>query len=141
MDGTFQSDVPQEVCHANEPGVQRGVCMCVSVQSGCVLVRWSIQVCVTDLSTSKRSVLSPVMNSDQLYLNVAPPPPLLSLVLILYAMQPADSSQPSIFTLLSFSACSHCASCTLGSLWAWQSPLRNLVLDSANPHYVSDPLP
>jgi hypothetical protein len=48
----------------------------------------------------------------------APPP----LVLIVYEMQPADSSRPSIFTRLSFSACSHCTSCTLGSLRAWQSP-------------------
>jgi len=37
----------------------------------------------------------PQANSDQLYLNVIPPP---SLVLIVYEMQPADSSQPSIFT-------------------------------------------
>ena len=43
-------------------------------------------------------------------------------MLIVYEMQPADSSQPSIFTPLSFSAYSHCASCTLGSLQAWQSP-------------------
>ena len=34
------------------------------------------------------------------------------------------------------------ASCTLGSLWRRGSlPLHNLVSDSANPHYVSDPLP
>ena len=39
-----------------------------------------------------------------------------------YEIQPADSSQPSIFTPLSLSAYSHCASCTLGNLWAWQSP-------------------
>ena len=41
------------------------------------------------------------MNRVQPYLNIVPHP---SLVLILYAMQPADSSQPSIFTPLSFSA-------------------------------------
>ena len=45
-------------------------------------------------------------------------PPSLVLVLIVYEMQPTDSSQPSIFTLLCFSAYNHCASCTLGSLSA-----------------------
>ena len=45
----------------------------------------------------------------------------------------------SVFTLLSFSACSLCARWEAhgrGSL-----PLHNLVSDSANPRYVSDPLP
>ena len=46
------------------------------------------------------------------------PPP----ALIVYDMQPADSPQPSVFTPLSFSAHSHCASCTLGGLRARQSP-------------------
>ena len=36
-------------------------------------------------------------------------PPSPSLVLIVYEMPPTDSSQPSIFTPLSFSAHSHCA--------------------------------
>ena len=48
------------------------------------------------------------------------PPP--SLVLIVYEIQSADSSQPSVLTPLSFSAYSLGASCTLGSLRAWQSP-------------------
>ena len=46
------------------------------------------------------------------------PPP----TLIVYDMQPADSPWPSIFTPLSPSAYNHCASRTLGSLRAWQSP-------------------
>ena len=56
-------------------------------------------------------------------------------------MQPADSPQPSIFTPLSFSAYSHCASCTLGAYGRGSLPLHNLVSDSANLHCVSHPLP
>ena len=57
-------------------------------------------------------------------------------MLIVYDMQSADASQPSIFTPLSFSAYRLCASCTLRSPRAWQSP-------TAQPGfgYVLDPLP
>ena len=48
--------------------------------------------------------------------------PIIMLLGIVYDMQLADSPRPSIFTPLSSSAYSHCASCTLGSLRAWQSP-------------------
>ena len=41
---------------------------------------------------------------------------------VIQRLTPADSSRPSIFTLLSFSAYSDCASRTLGSLRVWQSP-------------------
>ena len=42
--------------------------------------------------------------------------------LIVHELQPADSSRPSIFSPLSSAGYSHCASYTLGSLRAWQSP-------------------
>ena len=55
-------------------------------------------------------------------------------------MMPVKIVEPGIFTPLSSSAYSHCASRTLtsgrGSL-----PLHHLVSDSAHPHNVSDPLP
>ena len=59
----------------------------------------------------------------------------------LFALLPADSSQPSIFTPLCFSASvivprAHWEAYGRGSL-----PLHNLVSDLANPHFVSDPLP
>ena len=85
------------------------------------------------------SVLSQGANSDQLYLNVAPPTPTPCpltkvvrraragqtppLVLIFHAMQHADSSQPSIFTPLWFFSLQSFASCTLRSLPAWQPPI------------------
>ena len=88
------------------------------------------------------NVLRPVVNSDQLCLDVAPPP---SLVLISYAMQPADSSQPSVFTPLSFSAYSHCASCTLGSIFFFSPdqgelvyPVHHMVLETTSQNQGSE---
>jgi hypothetical protein len=61
---------------------------------------------------------------------------------MLYALQPADSFQPSVLTsLFCFQPTvivphAHWEAYGRGSL-----PLHNLVSDSATPHYMPDPLP
>ena len=76
--------------------------------TACVLPSFLVLLCVSPTNPPKLEwgwqCSLPQANSDRLYLNVIPAP---SLVLIVYEMQPADSSQPSIFTPLSFSAYSH----------------------------------
>ena len=83
----------------------------------------------------------PQANSDQLYLNVTPLPPSLSGADSVCNATRCFISAFSLHTAVFFSLQPLCLVHTEKPTGRGSLPLQNQVSDSANPHYVSDPLP